>query len=477
MSKLCTIGELASTVAGIDSNNIEKPQGSPEPVKMVRHDTEKPLQINSDFNESPLSAPSGYPNFNAKSNAFNVQHETPQVSPETPQMQHETPQARQNDYENVFSGGSNPVVDPNIFNTSYGTQKADENTQKYSSMKAEFFEPVDAWKDAKNTPFGAYHDSDGEPGAIKLTLMRREFTKELAKQIVKAVGGYDAVRVFREENGFLYVNGCLVAIKLSDEAIACAPHVMKADLARGADYCALDFSVLKKFPNLATIDLQDTVQGGGIFDAFFWGDIGKSCGDFLGCTKIWKKLETFKVTGEDYLLKHESTVAADINVAEEAEREKRRQWKERGKSFGSGLAALLGFKNTADRHPVLSAIGNSPIAKALRHGGLFTGALGIVNLGLMIANPFIVLGSLFTVGAYVAHSVAESRRDNPQYNNGRGFGNSKSSGFGNNNGYAITKSNSFKPATTSRTKAGSKSNNYNNFGNHPNSKVSSWKKR
>ena len=320
----------------------------------------------------------------------------------------------------------------NVAVTQYGNQMAQEDTSQYSAREKpydcafDFAGITDDWS-GKGNPFNVYSDSQGNiKNVSNFELMRDKFTKALVQHIARAVGGFDAVTSFVVENDKITVNNVPI-VPILNMNIAPSAHivsVIKNAIDNQKYYPLFKFNYLRKFKNLRiiVIDKRDTY-----FDTFFWSDLGihfgkedireldlgsiplKATGNLL---KKFPNLNKFLIGGYDWLKQYDAVRIAAKNEADRTAEERQRlaeteaektknAWASRGKAFAGGLAALLGIETSnSDQHPAMKSIGKSALFKSLKYGGLFTGALGLVNLGLVLANPFIVLGSLFATGTY-----------------------------------------------------------------------------
>lgn len=309
-----------------------------------------------------------------------------------------------------FDSVTIPPSPPRKMQTSYGVVDAGDTTASASAFNPNScVGSVDCGKNADNL-FAVYR----KPTKSSFRLLKKELTKKFLKQIASAFGGYDAIVSLEEQNEIIYINNQAFTPVFDDDSLLMAGDAIKLKLKSGKLASLIDFHSFKVCKNLGEIIIGTQ----SIADYYFWNSTGISPAEPTRIKKIWRKIRVFRIAGND-MLAQLTPEEEQLSKSEKMSLLKQRQdeceseysLRDAGRNFAGGLAALLGLPaSSADDHPVLQNIGNSKPVRAIRKGALFTAACWAGWGLLSLANPFLVLGGLFTVGAYISNCREDRKR-------------------------------------------------------------------
>ena len=285
--------------------------------------------------------------------------------------------------------------------TPYGRQNAGDSTQSATAYKLDdaYQAQMDMGTPSDN-PFVVYKGKGKH--------LREAISNMLVKHLRRMAGGsdkgsLDAITSFVEEDGRIIVNNMPFVPTLDPSLLYCVPTIMKKDIAQGRWAAFLNLNVLTKMKNLRSVSIKDP----DIADCV-WEDLGIPTYNTDKLRKKLKKCREFIIGGIDILKEDEGNTS---NKKEPSENVKKVMDKSKMSNFANALGAALGVEGcSSDNHPVLSALGKSKGMRAMKFGALIGTATWVGSLLFAAANPFLIIGGLFTAGAYIKNCKDEAKK-------------------------------------------------------------------
>ena len=285
--------------------------------------------------------------------------------------------------------------------TPYGRQNAGDSTQSATAYKLDdaYQAQIDMGTPSDN-PFVVYKGKGKH--------LREAISNMLVKHLRRMAGGsdkgsLDAITSFVEEDGRIIVNNMPFVPTLDPSLLYCVPTIMKKDIAQGRWAAFLNLNVLTKMKNLRSVSIKDP----DIADCV-WEDLGIPTYNTDKLRKKLKKCREFIIGGIDILKEDEGNTS---NKKEPSENVKKVMDKSKMSNFANALGAALGVEGcSSDNHPVLSALGKSKGMRAMKFGALIGTATWVGSLLFAAANPFLIIGGLFTAGAYIKNCKDEAKK-------------------------------------------------------------------
>lgn len=288
--------------------------------------------------------------------------------------------------------------------TPYGRQNAGDSTQDASAYKLDeaYQAQIDMGTPSDN-PFVVYKGKGRH--------LREAISKMLVKHLRRMAGGsdkgsLDMITSFKEDEGRIIINDMPFVPTLDPSLLYCVPTLMKKDVAQGRWAAFLNLDVLTKMKNLRSVNIKDTKIASGM-----WEDLGIRTYDTVKLKKKLKKCQEFIISGVDIL--KEDPSQGDSNKKgkkEPSENVKKVIDKSKVSNFANALGLALGLDGcSADNHPVLEALGKSKGMRAVKMGALIGTATWVGSLLFAAANPFLIIGGLFTAGAYIKNCKDEAK--------------------------------------------------------------------
>ena len=400
------------------ADNNESPNNYAEPINEGMNDYEDPYTEpeNSDTDAYSSGIEDGSDDYADEGRVSTEVEDEGFTTPPTGNVQQDR-NAQQSGAGNTGSqqfGSDNTIVPPSPpprrMQTSYGVVDAGDTTASASAFNPNScVGSVDCGKNADNL-FAVYR----KPTKSSFRLLKKELTKKFLKQIASSFGGYDAVVSLEEQNEIIYINKQAFTPVFDDDSLLLSGDAIKPKLKSGKLASLIDFHSFKVCKNLSEIIIGTQ----SIADYYFWNSTGISPAEPTKIKKIWRKIRVFRIAGNDMLAQltpeeEKLPKAEKMSLLKQRQEECESEYslRDAGRSFAGGLAALLGLPaSSADDHPVLQNIGNSKPVRAIRKGALFTAACWAGWGLLSLANPFLVLGGIFTVGAYISNCREDKKK-------------------------------------------------------------------
>lgn len=400
------------------ADNNESPNNHAEPINEDSNDYEDPYteSENSDTDAYSSGIEDGSDDYADEGRVSTEVEDEGFTTPPTGNVQQDR-NAQQSGVGNTGSqqfGSDNTIVPPSPpprrMQTSYGVVDAGDTTASASAFNPNScVGSVDCGKNADNL-FAVYR----KPTKSSFRLLKKELTKKFLKQIASSFGGFDAIVSLEEQNEIIYINKQAFTPVFNDDSLLLAGDAIKPKLKSGKLASLIDFHSFKVCKNLSEIIIGTQ----SIADYYFWNSTGISPAEPTKIKKIWRKIRVFRIAGNDMLAqltpeeeKLPKSEKMSLLKQRQEECESEYSLRDAGRSFAGGLAALLGLPaSSADDHPVLQNIGNSKPVRAIRKGALFTAACWAGWGLLSLANPFLVLGGIFTVGAYISNCREDKKK-------------------------------------------------------------------
>lgn len=400
------------------ADNNESPNNYAEPINEGMNDYEDPYTEpeNSDTDAYSSGIEDGSDDYADEGRVSTEVEDEGFTTPPTGNVQQDR-NAQQSGVGNTGSqqfGSDNTIVPPSPpprrMQTSYGVVDAGDTTASASAFNPNScVGSVDCGKNADNL-FAVYR----KPTKSSFRLLKKELTKKFLKQIASSFGGYDAIVSLEEQNEIIYINKQAFTPVFNDDSLLLAGDAIKPKLKSGKLASLIDFHSFKVCKNLSEIIIGTQ----SIADYYFWNSTGISPAEPTKIKKIWRKIRVFRIAGNDMLAQltpeeEKLPKAEKMSLLKQRQEECESEYslRDAGRSFAGGLAALLGLPaSSADDHPVLQNIGNSKPVRAIRKGALFTAACWAGWGLLSLANPFLVLGGIFTVGAYISNCREDKKK-------------------------------------------------------------------